>query len=86
MRVVAVFEMEFAEYDYRLAITSLAAAQAATGAGDRVMGLELMLERDTDARSIARTLQTQLDGNYRCVDWCELNQAMFGCTWTDAAP
>lgn len=84
LRVSALLSTDLAEYDDRLAVTTLAAAQTLSGRGDVVMGVELALKSETDARRVATALQAQLGNGYKVTDWCELNAAFLGCTWTEA--
>ena len=84
MKVTGIFHTEFAEYDVFLGITSLASAQLVHGVGDSVIGVELALADELDARRIARALEAKLGtSKYQATDWCDLNRNLFGCTWRD---
>jgi TPR repeat protein len=76
-RVTGLFRMTFEEYDQRLVIIPLRAAQDIHNQGDKVMGIELRVRDLDQARTIAKNLQQQLGDGFQAIDWCELNYLAF---------
>jgi lipoprotein-releasing system permease protein len=78
-RVTGILHTEIAEYDQRLAMTSLAAAQQIVGRGDQVMGVEAKVKDVDRSDKVAREIERALGGPpYDVKDWYELNRDLFG--------
>jgi lipoprotein-releasing system permease protein len=75
--VAGYVEVGMYEYDASLAYTSLRAAQEFAGLGDRVSGVELKLVDPFQARVVARSVATTLDGAYWVRDWMDMNRNLF---------
>ncbi len=77
-RLAGVFSTGFQEYDSRLVYINVTDAQAYTGSGDVVTGVELKLDDVDKAQAVAKTLYANLGGPpYRVIDWEELNHNLF---------
>ena len=76
--VAGVFYSGFDEYDRHLMYTSLKDAQALTGHGDKVLGVELKVKDVDRAKAIADKLQVKLGSPpWQVQDWYELNHNLF---------
>lgn len=85
VRVTALHNSLMTEYDLRLAVMNLATARALIGTAGSAPSVEIELRHDDKALHIARALQAKLGSAYQVMDWCELNQKYFGCTWQPSA-
>jgi hypothetical protein len=85
VRVTAIHETGFAEYDLHLIVMNLGTAQALIGAAMSAPTVELELGHADKAHHVARELQAVLGDTYKVIDWCELNQKFLGCAWQPSA-
>lgn len=77
-RLAGIFYTGFQEYDSRLVYISVADAQAYTGSGDVVTGVDLKLDDVDKAQTEAKAFYKDLGGPpYRVIDWEELNHNLF---------
>ncbi len=77
LRVIAIFEAGFQEYDSRLVYTDLYEAQNFYGQGDATTGVELRLHDLDRSEEVARRLERELGGPFHTLDWAELNRNLF---------
>lgn len=77
LRVIAIFEAGFQEYDSRLVYTDLYEAQHFYGQGDAATGVELRLHDLEQSEDVARRLERELGGPFHTLDWAELNRNLF---------
>ncbi|MCB9604321.1 MAG: ABC transporter permease [Sandaracinus sp.] len=77
LRVIAIFEAGFQEYDTRLVYTDLYEAQNFYGQGDAATGVELRLHDLDRSEEVARRLERELGGPFHTLDWAELNRNLF---------
>lgn len=77
LRVIAIFEAGFQEYDSRLVYTDLYEAQNFYGQGDAATGVELRLHDLERSEEVARRLERELGGPFHTLDWAELNRNLF---------
>lgn len=77
LRVIAIFEAGFQEYDSRLVYTDLYEAQHFYGQGDAATGVELRLHDLEQSEEVARRLERELGGPFHTLDWAELNRNLF---------
>lgn len=75
--VTGVFETGMYEYDNGYAALPLDLAQAFTGLGEAVTGLEVRVQDPWQAPRVARALEEQLGYPYRAVDWQTQNASLF---------
>jgi hypothetical protein len=85
VRVTAIHDTGFAEYDLHLIVMNLGTAQALIGSAMSAPTVELELGHADKAHHVARELQTALGDTYKVIDWCELNQKFLGCAWQPSA-
>lgn len=86
-RVSGTFHVQFDEYDARLALVSLTAAQAMFGYGDQVMGIEATVDDLDRSDEIAKGIEVTLGGMpYHAQDWYELNKSLFTNLYGDRRP
>jgi ABC-type lipoprotein release transport system permease subunit len=86
-RVIGTFHVEFDEYDDRLAFTSVSAAQAMSGTGDQVLGVEATVDALDRSDKIATAIETALGGPpYDVMDWYELNKNLFTALYGNRRP
>ncbi|HEX4459971.1 MAG TPA: ABC transporter permease [Polyangia bacterium] len=77
-RLGGIFYTGFQEYDSRLVYINVSDAQAYTGSGDVVTGVELKLDDVDAAQALAKRLYNELGGSpYHVIDWEELNHNLF---------
>ncbi len=76
-RVSGVFDSGFYDYDANWCFLTLAAAQALSGAGDRVSVLEFRLENPERAGEVARQLEKAAGQGFAATTWMEENRALF---------
>ena len=67
------------EYDDTFGFVDLGDAQAFNGMGGRVSGLSVRVEDMYAAPMIAQVLALSLAGDYRVIDWIQMNRSLF--TW-----
>jgi lipoprotein-releasing system permease protein len=77
LRVIAIFEAGFQEYDSRLVYTDIYEAQHFYGQGDAATGVELRLHDLDQSEEVARRLERELGGPFHTLDWAELNRNLF---------
>jgi lipoprotein-releasing system permease protein len=75
--VVGRFRTGMFEYDNKFMYTSLEAAQALTGFGEGVTGLEVRVPNPMNADAVARRIEQELGFPYRVLDWQTMNQSLF---------
>jgi lipoprotein-releasing system permease protein len=86
-RVSGAFYIGFAEYDERLAFTSLAAAQLIANRGDQVLGIEIKIKDIHQSARVARAIEQALGGSpYQAMDWYELNRQLFMAMFGERRP
>jgi hypothetical protein len=85
VRVTAIHDTGFAEYDLHLVVMNLGTAQALISSATSAPTVELELAHADKARHVARELQQKLGDTYKVIDWCELNQKFLGCAWQPSA-
>jgi ABC-type lipoprotein release transport system permease subunit len=85
VRVTAIHDTGFGEYDLHLVMMNLGTAQALIGNASAAPTVELELGHADRAHHVARALQAKLGDAYKVIDWCELNQKFLGCTWQPSA-
>lgn len=85
VRVTAIHDTGFAEYDLHLIVMNLGTARALIGTAMSVSTVELELAHADRAHHVARELQSKLGAAYQVIDWCELDQKFLGCTWQPSA-
>ncbi|MEO8840117.1 MAG: ABC transporter permease [Kofleriaceae bacterium] len=85
VRVTAIHDTGFAEYDLHLVVMNLGTAQALIGTAMSAPSVELELDHADKAHHVARELQAKLGDTYQVIDWCELNQKFLGCAWQPSA-
>ncbi len=76
--VTGIFDVGYYDYDYSVAVTSLANAQDLYDLGDSVHGLMAMLRDPYQAPEVKRELQKSLGDDYRITTWMEENSAILG--------
>lgn len=76
-RVTGILDLGKYEFDERLVLTSLVAAQKIADVGDRDSGILVRLNDHEKARASAALLSRQLGPGYRVRDWRELNENIF---------
>jgi lipoprotein-releasing system permease protein len=76
-RVAGILDLGKFEFDERLVLTSLAAAQNVADVGDRDSGILVRLKDYEKARESATVIARQLGPSYRVRDWRELNENIF---------
>jgi lipoprotein-releasing system permease protein len=76
-RVAGVFDSGFYDYDENWCFLTLPAAQALSGAGDRVSVLEFRLDKPERAGEIARQLEQAAGPGFATTTWMEENRALF---------
>lgn len=78
LRVIAIFEAGFDEYDTELVYADLFEAQQFFDHGDVVDGVEVRLHDPERAPEVARRIERDLGGGaYHTMDWAELNHNLF---------
>jgi len=77
LRVIAIFEAGFQEYDSRLVYTDLFEAQHFYGQGDAATGVELRLHDLEQSEDVARRLEREPRRPFHTLDWAELNRNLF---------
>jgi ABC-type lipoprotein release transport system permease subunit len=85
VRVTAIHDTGFAEYDLHLIVMNLGTAQALIGTAKSAPTVEVELGHADKAHHVARELQSKLGDTYQVIDWCELNRNFLGCTWQPSA-
>ncbi len=65
------------QYDNKLVVMSLAEAQAFTGLGDAVSGIQVRVADAWEAPAIGRRLEEALGYPYRALDWQSQNSSLF---------
>jgi lipoprotein-releasing system permease protein len=75
--VVGIFQIGYAEYDTKLAMVSLQAAQQFFRMGDAVSGIEVRVDDVYGAAEIARDIGTRLPFPYHTRTWMEMNRNFF---------
>lgn len=86
-RVIGTFHVDFDEYDDRLAFTSVPAAQALSGRGDQVLGIEATVDALDRSDKIATAIEQALGGPpYQVMDWYELNKNLFTALYGNRRP
>ncbi len=69
-----ILDLGKAEYDDRMVVTDLAAAQKFAGAGDSFTGIRIKLDDSDKANAVARKLSLDLGASYYVSDWTEINK------------
>lgn len=85
VRVTAIHDTGFAEYDLHLIVMNLGTARALIGTAVSAPTVELELAHADKAHHVARALQDKLGAAYQVIDWCELNTNFLGCAWQPSA-
>ncbi len=75
--VVGVFQVGFAEFDSKLAMISIPAAQSLFRMGPSVTGLEVRVRDIYQASEVAQTIRDRLKFPYFTRTWMELNRNFF---------
>ncbi|MGC8796435.1 lipoprotein-releasing ABC transporter permease subunit [Thermodesulfovibrio sp.] len=75
--VTGIFEIGMYEYDMNLAITDLSIAQDFFEYGDKVTGIQLKLKDVYKADKICQRVARELDGEFYCKDWMQMNRNLF---------
>jgi lipoprotein-releasing system permease protein len=76
-RVAGVFDSGFYDYDENWCFLTLSAAQALSGAGDRVSVLEFRLHTPERAGEIARQIKKTAGTGFAATTWMEENRPLF---------
>jgi lipoprotein-releasing system permease protein len=76
-RVTGVFDSGFYDYDENWCFLTLSAAEALSGAGDRVNVLEFRLDQPERAGEIARELEQRAGPGFATTTWMEANRPLF---------
>ena len=76
-RVAGVFDSGFYDYDENWCFLTLSAAEALSGAGDRVNVLEFRLDHPERAGEIARQLEQRAGPGFATSTWMEANRPLF---------
>jgi len=69
-----ILDLGKAEYDERMVVTDLAAAQKFAGFGDAFTGIRIKLDDSDRAPEVARKLNLDLGAGYWVSDWTEVNK------------
>jgi lipoprotein-releasing system permease protein len=78
-QVTGILHTEVDQYDQRLALVSLGAAQQLVDRGDQVVGLEIRVRDINRSDEVVRAITDALGGSpYEVTDWFELNKDLFG--------
>lgn len=76
-RVAGILDLGKYEFDERLVLTSLSAAQKIADVGDRDSGILIRLTDHEKARESVGSIARQIGPGYRVRDWRELNENIF---------
>ncbi len=78
VRVAAIVDSGFYDYDNRLVVMDYRAVQDLLGMGDVVMGVEVRVTDPMATDAIRDQIETSLTtGRFRSLDWREINQNLF---------
>jgi lipoprotein-releasing system permease protein len=75
--LAGILDLGKAEYDDRVVITDLKAAQDFADLGDAFSGIRIKLADSDQAAEVARRLQGELGNQYWTMDWSEVNKNLF---------
>lgn len=78
VRVAAIIDSGFYDYDNRLVVMDYHAVQDLLGMGDVVMGVEVRLEDAGDTDRVRSLIEAALTtGRFKSLDWREINRNLF---------
>lgn len=75
--VTGIFDTGMFQYDQQFVVMSLPVAQAFTGLGDAVSGLQVRVADPWRAAAVGTALETALGYPYRALDWQTQNASLF---------